>query len=65
MTATRAAVECDLDVLGHCTDSSKGIVYPICIRYDGHIFFSKGEYSEVGEHLAQRANMPALAPRTC
>jgi len=33
--------------------------------WGGHVFFSKGEDSEVGEHSAQRANMPAPAPRTC
>ena len=33
--------------------------------WGGHGFLSKGEDSEVGEHSAQRANMPAPAPRTC
>ena len=33
--------------------------------WGGHGFFSKGKDSEVGEHSAQRANMPAPALRTC
>ena len=33
--------------------------------WGGHGFLSKGEEKEVGEHSAQRANMPAPAPRTC